>query len=518
MTGVSFDIFAFGDVAAAAPVAAREFLIAVLPFDNLSGDSEMVYFSDGVSEDILQAVAQTTKLKVAARTSSFQFRGPDKAAHKVAAELKATHLLDGSVRRSGTRVRISAHLIECAGQKQLWSDRFDRDLSDVFALQDEIAGAVAKALQAAFAPLMARGAVDPSVYEDYLRVRAQIAAAVPWSVTAGFLEDIVTRAPEFAQAWASLAMCLGAYISVENNLPYRIAGARETCALAADRALALDPSAGIAYVARYALEPRCGAYEAREALLQKARAVSPNDPTVLNASSLSAKALGRRREAFAYSQRAHELDPLYAQGVNWYAVMLSETGRIDEAYRVFSEGARRWPKFDSLIANPISVAACLEDWEQVDAFIADAKAAGLDTPDIRGVSKLAQMKRNDDQAAIERRLARFRERVARNGRVTFNDMCLLSALGRTAEAFDAIEDLSFAHLFTPEGKLEQGDYGIHNIMNASFPALRRDPRFVTLCAKLGLCAYWVKSQRWPDFADEVQYDFKRACTEAVAAA
>src|SRR5580658_2694488 len=127
-------------------------LLAVLAFDNLPGDPEMAYFSDGVSEEIQQTVARGTDLKVVGRNSSFQLRGADKTARRVASELSATHILDGSVGRSGPKVRISAQLIECANQTTLWSDRFDRDLSDVFALQDEIAGAVAAALKVAFAP------------------------------------------------------------------------------------------------------------------------------------------------------------------------------------------------------------------------------------------------------------------------------------------------------------------------------------------------------------------------------
>ena len=111
-------------------------------FDNLSADPEMAFFSDGVSEEILQTVARGSELKVIGRGSSFQFRGRDKAAAHVGDALHATHVLDGSVRRSGAKVRISCSLIECARATTLWSDRFDRELSDVFALQDlEIAAA-----------------------------------------------------------------------------------------------------------------------------------------------------------------------------------------------------------------------------------------------------------------------------------------------------------------------------------------------------------------------------------------
>src|SRR5271169_7037542 len=146
-------------------------VLAVLAFDNLSGDPEMAYFSDGVSQEILDTVARGSGLKVIARSSSFQFRGPEKAVRKVAAALKATHLLDGSVRWAGAQVRISAQLVDCASEITLWSHRFDRALDDVFALQDEIALAVAEALKATFTPATAVGRIDSAVYERYLKAK-----------------------------------------------------------------------------------------------------------------------------------------------------------------------------------------------------------------------------------------------------------------------------------------------------------------------------------------------------------
>jgi TolB-like protein len=140
----------------ATPLAATEPRLAVLAFDNLCDGDDMAWFSNGVSEEILQTVASGAALKVIGRGSSFQFRGAEKSASHVAAALNVTHLLDGSVRRSGPTVRISAQLIECAGQTTLWSDRFDRELSDFLAVQDEIAGAVAAAVALVFAPRQPR--------------------------------------------------------------------------------------------------------------------------------------------------------------------------------------------------------------------------------------------------------------------------------------------------------------------------------------------------------------------------
>lgn len=148
---------------AAAPV------LAVLAFDNLSGDPDMGWFSDGLSVEILQTVAQGADLRVIGHGSSFRFRGADKAAREVAAQLGATHVLDGAVRRAGSRLRVSAHLVDGASGVTLWSMTFEREITDVFAVQDEIAGAAAAALRLAFAPARPKGAIEPAIYDLYLR-------------------------------------------------------------------------------------------------------------------------------------------------------------------------------------------------------------------------------------------------------------------------------------------------------------------------------------------------------------
>ncbi len=141
-------------------------LLAVLAFDNLSSDSEMQFFSDGVSEEIIQRLSRGATLKVIGRTSSFQFRGERKA--EAARSLGCSHVLDGSIRRASGRVRISAHLVEVSSNTTLWSDRYDRELEDIFAVQDEISESIAGALDQAFSRFSA-GAIDAAIYDLYLR-------------------------------------------------------------------------------------------------------------------------------------------------------------------------------------------------------------------------------------------------------------------------------------------------------------------------------------------------------------
>lgn len=141
-------------------------LLAVLAFDNLSSDPEMQFFSDGISEEIIQRLARGAKLRIVGKLSSFQFRGDRKI--EAADRLQCSHVLDGSVRRAEGRIRISAHLIEAGSKTTLWSERYDRSLADVFAVQDEISDQIARALDQTFSAFGARS-IDPAVHDLYLR-------------------------------------------------------------------------------------------------------------------------------------------------------------------------------------------------------------------------------------------------------------------------------------------------------------------------------------------------------------
>src|SRR6185295_5349263 len=170
--------------------------------------------------------------------SSFQFRGADKTARNVAKELKCSHILDGSIRRAGGRVRVAAHLVEAASQTTIWSDRYDRGLEDIFAVQDEISEHIAAALDQTFTSFSTK-AIDPAVYDLYLRASPKSYAPDELRTHVGALEVVTGRAPQFAEAWGRLAY-LRAWLNF--YLPFAERGASGAAVSnAAERALALDP-------------------------------------------------------------------------------------------------------------------------------------------------------------------------------------------------------------------------------------------------------------------------------------
>ncbi|HEV2364985.1 MAG TPA: TIR domain-containing protein [Caulobacteraceae bacterium] len=490
-------------------------LLAVLAFDNLSGDAEMAYFSDGVSDEILQTVASGSELRVIGRGSSFQFRGAAKAAGHVAAVLNATHVLDGSVRRSGSRVRISASLVECAHETTLWSDRFDRELSDVFALQDEIAAAVAAALKVAFAPAVEAETVNPAAYNLYLKaldIRNRGLESDSRLAVSKLLAEATNLAPRFARAWAFLATIQAERLRFdEDDRPYRIA--RAEVETTAGIALSLDPGLGTAYQALSRLPP-AAAFADREALHQTALSVAPNDPTVLTNASLFFTELGRVHEALGYARRAYSLDPMYPWVANWYANMVAYAGHPEDASALFEQLRARWPDNILIAWNCIASGMAHGDWAWVDVLLAAVEARGLDSPTLRLVIDWSRAVRDPSPEVQARVLNQYRETLESTGGLSLSNLGLLYKLGLSDEVFELVDQSTFAYAFDPQLRSPdaRGSNGVifSNPRNA---ALMRDPRFPRLCAKLGLCDYWVESGRWPDCAEVVApvYDFKAEC-------
>jgi adenylate cyclase len=485
-------------------------LLAVLPFDNFSGDPDLVYFSDGVSEEILQTIAQTTDLKVIGRSSSFHFRGPDKAVRKVAAELKCTHVLDGSVRRSGQHVRISAQLTECATQTHVWSARFDRQLSDIFLLQDEIAALIAEALKAAFAPSANTASIDPTAYDLYLRARAH-SPGREGHFNVALLRQAVARAPNFSQAWAVLAYTVAseARYATGEAVAQLHAEARE----AADKALALDPSAGLAHAALGFLHAPCGEYAEWEGSLARALEASPRDPIVLYQCSLARCWVGRLQEALGFIDSVNELDPLYAQGANWRATVLEANGR-DAAAAAYRAARDRWPEFEFLFLNATKFACRAGDWEWVEEMADEMRRLRVDTPLVRYVAWMVNVWRAAPQDAEASTRADMQQQLEDTGSITLSALALAAELGAVEDVYEMAGRASFEHLFRPGAHLPSRNISVHALFMRDGERLRRDRRFVALCHRLGLVEHWTKTDRWPDCVTEVApfYDFKAECS------
>ena len=193
--------------AAAAPSAPS---LAVLPFANLSADQENEYFSDGLAEDIIDALTQVPGLRVMARTSAFAFRGKEQDVREIGARLNVEHILEGSVRKAGNRIRVTAQLVKASDGYHLWSQRFDREMTDVFAIQDEISQAIVEKLRvrlAADRPLVKRHTENVEAYNLYLKARYQLLRFTPEGIAKSkeYYEQAIALDPNYALAWHGLA-------------------------------------------------------------------------------------------------------------------------------------------------------------------------------------------------------------------------------------------------------------------------------------------------------------------------
>jgi adenylate cyclase len=486
-------------------------VLAVLAFDNLSGDPGLAYLSDGLSDEIQHTVAQGSDLKVIARSSSFQFRGPDKAVRKVAAELQATHLLDGSVRQSGQRVRISAQLVQCDGEITLWANRFDGDLSDIFALQERIAEAVAQALKVTFAAPAPAGRLDPAVYETFLRARGVIGEAAQFFDDAAaktalpLLEQVVRAEPDHAEAWELLARYRAVILRSrrrEGGYAQGHAGVVE----AAETALRLDPRRGGAYEALARLEP-WGAYGAREGLLQKALSVAPNDPALLTEMSTFCWSVGRFHEALTLAERACELNPLMPAARLQVAQMLTYVGDYEASIRMHQEIYRRWPRNFTILMSLLNFSCSLDFWDVYRDHVREAEHfTGWQAAYLREALRYSEALASGDPEAALDIFERYSALVSKSGTLPLNYVEALSALGFTDKAYELADAASFAHMFDPDGPLPSGSFP--GTVLGRWSGLNKTPRFIDLCDRLGLCAYWTRTRLWPDCVEWTPYDFK----------
>ncbi|QKK03068.1 MAG: hypothetical protein HND55_10690 [Pseudomonadota bacterium] len=317
--------------------------IAVLPFVNMSGDAQNAYFADGISEELLNVLVRVDKLGVASRTSSFAYKGRGMPATEIASELRVNHILEGSVRKAGNRVRITAQLIDALNDRHLWSETYDRELTDIFAIQDEIANAIVDALRGTLGSDEELNAVevladtdDIGAYELYLQAREMFRDRTDLPEAFRLFERAVELDPEFARAWEGMA-AVGAVIEDWGfvDRPYS-----EMAATAADRALALDPTLSMPWSVQSILENQNRPIDFTEALRLADRGIEadPNNATARLWRSIHWMNLGFFDRALADQDRCLDIDPVYENCRRFKALSLQFMGKPDDALAVFLTG------------------------------------------------------------------------------------------------------------------------------------------------------------------------------------
>jgi len=451
--------------------------IAVLPFENLSDDKDNAFFSDGITEEILDALAQIPDLKVAARGSAFQFKGNDLDLHKVGQQLGVANILEGSVQKAGDQVRINVQMVDARSGLQVWSEKYDRKFDNVFAVEDDIAKSIATRLRVQLTggggqSLVAVGTTNPQAHTLYLQGLTLIAVRGPGlREAADAFRQAVTLDPGYAQAWGGWAEAESLFPgygldSIENAMP--------RAESMAQHALKLDPNTPSAYVTLG------GVYAWRF----------------------------QWRQADAAYRRALTLAPGDAEAVNQLAQFLTVTGQLEAALREI-EHAQQLDPLSPIIGNVR--AGILMDLHRDDAAKAQSDSVLAAHPDlfpgnVFGFVLDVHLKHYQDAETHQRAIARFlgvdadaKALLARGMGDPAQRAAALQSLDHAAANADVRADaLSYAFylilLDQPDRALDQldiyaakrnSDFGMF-FWDRSFDPLRGTPRFKAMLAKIGL--------------------------------
>jgi TolB-like protein len=319
--------------------------IAVLPFVNMSSDSEQEYFSDGISEEILNSLARVKELKVAGRTSSFAFKGQNQDLRQIGETLGVEHILEGSVRKSGAKVRITAQLIQVDDGFHLWSDTYDRELTDVFAIQDEIATAILEQLKAhlldgELPAAVATTRTDSEVYDLYLLARQRIYERKRLSIESAveLLDQALVKDPGYAPAYAQRGIA-ALLLSDRNYGEMSIAEAGIQGRLYLDKALQMDPELAEAWAGiglYHSNNP--GEHEEGIEALEKALSINPNLIDASNWLHVIYSETGNNAMGLAILEDMVKRDPLYPPGF----------GNAINQYNIFGMQDKSWALLDRI--------------------------------------------------------------------------------------------------------------------------------------------------------------------------
>jgi TolB-like protein/DNA-binding winged helix-turn-helix (wHTH) protein/Tfp pilus assembly protein PilF len=342
----------FGGRALLTPEAAAGYSIAILPFEDMSAARDQSYLADGIAEEVLNRLAHGGDLRVIARRSSFSFRDRAVDVRDIAQRLNVSHVLEGSVRKSGDRIRITAQLIAAADNSHVWSETYDRELGDLFAVQDEIAAAVATALRSRLAGAERAAPVAHDSYEAFLKGESLYNRRAPGDVVqaARYYQDALKIEPSFARAWAALA---GAYSLMAYEGDIEQDAGRRKQGDAARKAIELDPDNAMSQARLAQFLWDSGDRKASYDVWHRAQALGPDEPVVLAFAAGMAMRAGDVAKAVETQRRLVALDPVHAAYHVNLGMFLQATDRLEDAKTELREALVLNPSIGSGVALAI---------------------------------------------------------------------------------------------------------------------------------------------------------------------
>ena len=443
--------------------------IAVLPFVNMSDDPGNEYFSDGISEELLNLLAKIPDLRVIARTSSFAYKDKDVIIPEIARELDVRYILEGSVRKAGKQVRITAQLIQADDNSHMWSETYDRTLDNIFAIQDEIAGAVVKQLRVALlGPAPTLEEIDPEAYALYLKALylARQDTAEAFQESNALYEQVLEIAPEFAAAWNGLASNYREQTRAGN---WRYDEGYQLVREAVNEALAIDPAYAPAYanLGWYAMDFE-GDLETGAQFFQRALELEPTNLSIVADAAVLARNLGRLAEAVALLEYVLDRDPANPAGYARLGMFHYFAGDLEEAIAASRTALTLSP---NLKRAHYQICEALLMKGQAEAALEEIP----NEPQIgyrlfgQALAYYAVGQTADSDAALNEIIERFEQVAAYNVAYIY--------------AFRGENDLAFEWL---DKAIQYRDPGLSHVMiNPLFANVHDDPRWLPLLESIG---------------------------------
>ncbi|MGH8216238.1 MAG: hypothetical protein ACREPZ_11175, partial [Rhodanobacteraceae bacterium] len=351
----------------AVPIPAKS--VAVLPFENLSGDTNEKYFSDGITEEILNALAQIPDLKVAGRTSAFQFNSRDENLRHIGETLGVAEVLVGSVQKAGDEVRINVQLVDTDSGFQRWSEKYDRKLTNIFAVEDDISSAIAGKLRVQLTggggqPLVAQETIDPRAHDSYLRGLALLAARGPGlRDAAAAFQSAIKIAPHYAEAWGALAEAQALYPDYDLGT---MQAADPSALASAQHALSLNPDLASAYVARGMVYKDQWRWQQADQAFHHAVSLAPGDAEAVNQQAQFLMAVGQFKPALAEIEHAQRLDPLSPSIGDTREYLLMILGQYEAASVQLQRTLATHPDYVNARIDEIDIAVIRHDYADAE--------------------------------------------------------------------------------------------------------------------------------------------------------
>jgi TolB-like protein/tetratricopeptide (TPR) repeat protein len=407
LLAVGLGLFAWGhsgntsDLVGDTSAAAGSNSIAVLPFVNMSGDTKQDYFSDGIAEEILNDLSNTPELRVAARTSSFAFKGRNTDIKQIARALNVRGIVEGSVRQVGQRVRIAAELVDASNGFQIWSESYDRELTDILSLQADIAHSITEAVAQHFlghgvSATPARPtpqAIDPEAYKAYLRGQDYFAQRTRESIgrAVALFAETTKLAPQYADGFAALANA-----QATAALDYQVPDSLPAAIDAVNKALALDPNNPTALKARAIAELLQWQWRAAAADLRRMEELHANSASVWHMRAIFFDYMALPQFTGPAEEKAVQLDPLsYIDRYNLALYRMLEK-RYDEAARISAEAWKLQPAQPDLHVLNIQIALGQNDLASAERTLATlVSQAGENSPDTVGARFYIEVAKKD---------------------------------------------------------------------------------------------------------------------------